>query len=153
MLININVYVEINPPSAVIDYEFQFNCVPVKHEIINEFDDSDTGGHIAECLLQVETSDPSLSNQLILKVSDITPQSYIQIRELFLDDIKMDHVLLLISKLKIHEIISGTQLNGRGEIAVSFDMPVWSWWCEHLHSIEVIENQGWRIRQDEQDYQ
>jgi len=145
MLININVYVEINPPSPRFDYVFLINGQSVKYKIINEFDDV-TGGHIYECLVTADVVDPSLGNQLSLKVDDIPQGSFIQIRELFLDDIKMDHVLLLASQLKIDQTVSGTQLQQPGEILVAFDMPIWSWWCKNLRSIEVIENVGWKVR-------
>lgn len=146
MLININAYVEINPPVSTTDYQFEFNGSKIDHEIINKFTDDSTGGQIVECLMKVDADDPSKDNRLILIVNSISPQSFIQIRELFLDDIKMDHVLLLISELRTDKISAGTQLNSRGQIVMTFDMPVWSWWCENLHSIEVIENQGWKIR-------
>ena len=146
MLININVYVEVNPPSNQ-SYKFLLNGQEVEHKIINDF--ADDTGHIYESLLTVDVKDISKNTKLILKVDDLTPGHFVQIRELFLDDIKMDHVLLLVSKVYFDDtVLDGTRLQDRpGQLEVTFDNPVWSWWCHNLRSIEVIENQGWRIKQ------
>jgi hypothetical protein len=139
MPININAYVEVNETTA--DYSFMFNGSPVDHKIINEF--ADGSGHVYESLITVDAKEKN--NQLSIVGPNLT-EGFIQIRELFLDEIKMDHVLLLISQLQTDQLRDGTQLRSPGEIIITFDTPVWSWWCAHLRSIEVIENVGYRVR-------
>lgn len=142
-----NIYIETFPASANINYKIEINGQPFEYEIINQFVDENTQGNIVEVYGNIDIADPSQNNKVELLVESLNSDEYVQIREMFIDQIKMDHVLLMISKVySVHGEFDGTQLRGAGKIQITFDNPVWSWWCHHLRCIEVIENIGWRVR-------
>jgi len=141
----INLFIEINPPNNQAKYSVEVNHKLVSLEIVQEFDDETTGGHIIEYVTWVDLDEQSQNNTIEILVNDNL--GFVQLREAFIDQIKMDHVLLLATKVhKEQEQFDGTQLKGQGKIVLTFDSPLWLWWCKNLRSIEVIENVGWKVK-------
>lgn len=146
MNIPINIFLEINPPSNTANYNIIVNDQTLTWQVLQEFDDEITGGHIIEYFGEIEIPDDSKQNNILISVKDNL--GILQVREVFIDNIKMDHVLLLATKVhKGKETFDGTQIKGSGSIVLTFDLPIWSWWCKHLRSVEVIENVGYQVKE------